>query len=139
MVAEQEALLDAVEDDQLSGVSPNDLLIYSDNPDLVAVRCSGCGGTGFRIKRGPRNLCPAGCDECQGVGWKGIDATIPTNFRAGTPGKVAVIAARYAAGKPLWLKGDYDAQERIPGFGPQHPEAGSQFLIGDFEDSFADD
>ena len=79
---------------------PEDLLIYSESPERVAVICSDCRGTGF-VARGQasptrRNCasCPVGCQNCNGAGFLGIDGTLPTSCKAGSKER-----------SPFWRRG----------------------------------
>lgn len=128
---------------------PEDLLIYSESPERVAVKCPQCRGSGF-IARGQasptrRNCasCPVGCEHCNAAGFLGIDGAVPTSCKAGTQGKIAVLAARYSQGQPLWLSGDRDLGDVLPQCGPILPlvnERGfDESFAGDGGDSFEDD
>ena len=81
--------------------------------ELDAIRpCGSCGGAGMKAGRRKKHDSSL-CDECEGVGWFGIDSFRPTQARPGTEDKVAVMAQRYRDGRPLWDEQDA-TYERTP-------------------------
>ena len=114
---------------------PEDLLIYSESPERVAVRCESCEGSGFSRdvinnrrglklgqKRNPAS-CRIGCEDCQGAGFLGIDGELPTSCRAGSEGKISVMAARYSQGLSLFQSGDLDLRDVISVCLPLMPDS----------------
>ena len=102
-------------------------------PGKIAVRCERCNGTGYYSTTGqPANRPPCDRPACCN-GFVGVVGTHATICRPGSIGKVAVLAARYAAGKRLWKRGD----ER--GDGPDLPRGRASVATEDeydFDDDF---
>jgi len=65
--------------------------------------CDRCNGVGIKATRKDKHR---PCPKCNGSGWLGIDSSVPTQHRAGSPEKVAVLEQRYADGKPLFHPDD---------------------------------
>lgn len=81
-----------------------------------ATVCRDCGGFGsyvsqkrmasiYQSRANEDRTCPT----CSGVGFVGIEPAAPTICRPGSPGKLAVLSARYTAGFPLWHASDADS------------------------------
>lgn len=104
-------------------------LIWNRTPERLAKRCSACAGNAVRRMS---DLEAAGisaayrvipCEVCLGIGWLGIDPTLPTDLRPGNAAKVIVIAARYVAGLPLWNDDDWNERPKTNFPGPIEPTA----------------
>ncbi len=67
--------------------------------------CAECTGSG-QVGGGSKFAYSEVCDVCDGTGWFGIDATQATTARRGSSAKLAVMQVRYAAGVPLFNRGD---------------------------------
>ena len=65
--------------------------------------CDRCNGVGIKATRRDKHH---PCRTCNGSGWLGIDSSVPTQHRPGSPEKVAVLEQRYADGQPLFQDGD---------------------------------
>jgi len=75
-------------------------VIWIDSKNRMVI-CGECSGTGSKYLRDHRQFTP-NCGHCHGVGYVGskpVDATICT---PGSAGKIAVMAARFRNGKPLF-------------------------------------
>jgi hypothetical protein len=89
------------------------VLIYSGR--RIALRCLRCNGFYFLTSKSyaTRDACP----DCEGVGFIGIDGSLPSSGPQGSESKVAMLVARYAQGLPLWHPGDQigvtDDQEKM--------------------------
>lgn len=118
--------------------SEEELLVYCETPLRAAIRCAECEGKGvFRSVIG--NSAPTICSACAGDGWLGIDPLLPTSCQAGSAGKIAVMSARYAQGKPLFQVGDRDLRDVIPQCGPMEPEQPATGFGSAVGSDFADD
>jgi hypothetical protein len=71
-----------------------------------ATLCSHCRGDVLAVASLQECHRPVRCRRCRGAGWLGIDPREPTTALPGTVAKQAVLAARVAAGVPLWNDGD---------------------------------
>ena len=106
-----------------------DRLIWNRKPERVAMRCSECGGAAVRRMSDREALGISAayrvipCEVCRGIGWLGIDPTLPTDMRPGNEAKVIVIAARYVAGLPLWHANDWNERPNLRFPGPLEPTA----------------
>jgi hypothetical protein len=78
------------------------VLVYAEQESQrrIALRCVSCNGLGTGLCR--PGLPPGICQYCAGHGAFGIEAALPTICSQGSEGKVAILAARYQDGLPLF-------------------------------------
>lgn len=84
-----------------------------DGERMTATMCRACQARGLLrgpepMRKGVFRLLP--CPTCDGTGCQGIDPTLPTIAPPGSMERVFVLAARYAAGLPLWHPYDEPTQ-----------------------------
>lgn len=73
-------------------------LVYAPGKTATTA-CASCSGSGLCMTE--HGKCDV-CQSCKGLGWYGIDPESPTILRPGSSGRVAVMAARYRAGRQLY-------------------------------------
>jgi hypothetical protein len=80
-------------------------LRYADDRE-PATECPNCKGDGWAPRHQWRTTVVQYCDECGGVGFLGIDPSVPTVCSPGSREKVAILTARRNAGFYLWNNAD---------------------------------
>lgn len=75
-------------------------------PAGVACKCPSCDGAGYRLLSHNGSRKEQLCDDCQAMGFTGLDPSEPTDCAPGSAGKIIVMQARYPRGLPLFHDDD---------------------------------